>query len=138
MEKYTLSKDMKIILLQAKSFPDGIEETFNELIKKIGGPAGRTFFGISHGSANNSIIYKAGVLESFEGEGKKLGCETIVIAKGDYMTITIKNWQQHKEKFGEAFMELLADPNMDRSFPCVEWYKGDDEVLCMVKINNNK
>jgi hypothetical protein len=136
MEKYTLTKDMKLILLRAKSFPDGIQEAFDELIKKTGGDSGRTFFGVSHAD-RDTIIYKAGVLESFEGEGEKLGCETLVVTKGDYMTITINNWKQNKQKFGEAFQELISYPKMDYTFPCVEWYKGD-EVLCMVRIDPKK
>jgi len=32
----------------------------------------------------------------------------------------------------------LQHPDLDRKGACVEWYKGVDEVVCMVRLNNQK
>jgi len=40
------------------------------------------------------------------------------------------------QKFGPTFMALLANSRLDWSSWCIEWYKNDDEVLCMVKLQN--
>jgi hypothetical protein len=133
METYNLTKDMRLLCQQATSFPAGIETAFKELEKKIGGRDGRTFFGISRGS-KDGIEYKAAVLESFEGEAEKLGLETYIVKKGEYKTETIMNWMQNIPKMGQAFQELCADPNLDRNSYCVEWYKGETEVMCMVRL----
>jgi len=38
----------------------------------------------------------------------------------------------------EVFGRLLKYPEMDMNFPCVEWYKGEKEVMCMIKIKQKK
>lgn len=134
MESYNLSKDMKLLCLEATSFPTGIEAAFKDLETRIGGRDGRTFFGISRGS-KTGILYKAAVLESSEGEGEKLGLETYIVKKGEYVTETIFDWMQNTSKIGEAFQALLAHPQLDMNSYCVEWYKGENEVLCMVRLD---
>src|SRR5688572_5315760 len=109
MEKYNLKEDMKLFYVTARSFPQGIGEAFDLLNAKLPKPDGRIFFGISN-KFKGEIIYKAAVLETYEGEGKKLGFETFTVKKGEYLTKTIKDWRKHEQVIGETFMKLLADP----------------------------
>lgn len=136
MEKYTLKEDVKVYCTAAKSFPDGIQEAFitlEELLSK----EGRTFYGVSYKSTDGFLIYKAGVSESFEGEAEKYGFESFTISKGEYLIETIFDWRKKIETIGMTFQTLLADSRSDKTSPCVEWYKSDKEVVCMVKLKGS-
>ncbi len=138
MKIYNLKEDVKIFCVTAKSFPDGVKEAWEKLHGMLPTTAGRTFYGISHGDKGSNIIYKAAVKESFEGEGKKYGCETFILKKGDYLTETIIDWMKKIDTIGSTFQTLLKDHLLDENFPCVEWYKSDSELLCMIKIKELK
>jgi predicted transcriptional regulator YdeE len=135
MQLLELKDDINIMAVQASSFPNGVFAAFDALKKKVPFDGKRIIFGISHGSANGDIIYKAAAEELKPGEASEYGLEHIAIKKGTYLTINIHNWMQHMSQIGTAFQQLLADPRLDRNSFCVEWYKGDDDVLCMVKLN---
>ena len=135
MEKYNLEEDIKVYCTSAKSFPDGIQEAFITLEQMLS-KEGRTFYGVSYKSADGFLIYKAAVSESFEGEAEKYGFESFTISKGEYLIETIIDWRKKTETIGSVFQTLLADPRLDRTSPCVEWYKSDKEVMCMVKIHS--
>jgi hypothetical protein len=30
----------------------------------------------------------------------------------------------------------MKEENLDKTKPCVEWYKNDDEMLCMLKVKS--
>jgi predicted transcriptional regulator YdeE len=136
MEIYNLKEDVKVFCTTAKSFPDGVQEAFITLEKMLS-KEGRTFYGISHGSKDGGIIYKAAVSESFEGEAEKYGFETIIIKKGEYITETITDWRKKMQAFGPTFKRLLSHPLFDKISPCIEWYKSDKEVVCMVKADQS-
>jgi hypothetical protein len=132
METYSLEQNIKVFCVTATSFPDGVQAAYDALYKIVGNQ-GRTFYGLSKPD-NNQIIYKAAVAESFDGEGEQLGLETFTIPKGEYITETIHDWKNNMQKFGPTFMALLDNPKLDWSSWCTEWYKNDEEVLCMVKL----
>ncbi len=137
MEKYNLNEDVKVYCTTAKSFPAGIQEAFITLEKMLS-KEGRTFYGISHGSKDGGIIYKAAVSENFEGEAEKYGFETFIIKKGEYINETIIDWREKIDTIGPTFQRLLAHPLFDRISPCIEWYKSDKELVCMVKTDLSK
>jgi hypothetical protein len=132
MEVYQLEKEVKTFYVEATSFPDGVKQAWETLHSKLPSAKGRNFYGISHGS-KDGIVYKAAVEENIEGEAEKYGCEAFVIPKGDYLAITIHDYMNHLPLIGQAFRRLLAHPQFDGITPCVEWYKSDEEVICMVK-----
>lgn len=136
MEIYTLEDDLDLFCVTAQSFPHDIKGAFDKLVSLIRGTEGRTFFGISYQTDAGEIIYKAAVLELCEGEGKMLDCELYRLEKGDYITETIKNWMQDIRSIGTTFRKL-GDSLPDTTFPCVEWYKGQD-VMCMVRLDPEK
>jgi hypothetical protein len=136
MKVYTLNRDMKIFCVTAESFPYQIKQAFSSLISLLPSIEDRTFFGISYQSTEGDMIYKAAVLESFEGEAEKLGCEKFTIEKGEYLTETLKHWKKDESMIGVTFRKL-AESKYNTIFPCVEWYKGND-VMCMVKLDRSK
>jgi hypothetical protein len=133
MEIYQLKEDIKVFYVTAKSFPQGVEAAYNELYSKAG-KEGRNIYGLSK-PENGTIVYRAAVAENFADEAEKLGCETYIIPKGTYHTEIIHDFMNNMEKFAPTFQALLAAPNLDWNTWCVEWYKDDQNVVCMVKMN---
>lgn len=133
MNQFSLKADIRVFCVTAKSFPEGILEAFQAVEKLVPDMKGRTRFGISS-PVHGTIVYKAGVTELFEGEGKKYNCESFLIPKGEYSIETLHNFSNDSNLFRKTFQNLLSIPTLDKTFPCVEWYKSPEEVMCMVKI----
>lgn len=138
MEKQVIHADKHLFCVPAPSFPEGVKAAFDKLQQITGNETFNDLFGISYMGADGKIIYKAAAPETFEGEGVKRGCETFTLKKGTYYCHTIKDWERNMNKFQLVFTELLKHPDLDRQGQCVEWYKGVDEVICMVKLNDAK
>ena len=132
MNVLELKNDIRVFCVPAKSFPNEIKDAFGTLINMLPTIEGRTFFGISYQGKNSKMIYNAAVLESFEGEGKKYGCNSFVIKKGKYLTEMLKDWKKDEASIGLTFRRM-SEEREDTMFPCVEWYQGED-VVCMVRI----
>jgi hypothetical protein len=135
MEIHELKEDMELFSVTAGSFPHDIGAAFHDLLSRLDDPEGRVFFGISYLADNCEIIYKAAVLEKFKGEGEKLGCEPLLIKKGKYIAETVFDWKKDIGSIGAVFRKLSSRP--DVSFPCIEWYKGED-VMCMIRLEPEK
>lgn len=133
MENYTLDKDIYLVCVPARSFPDGIGEAFKNLLETDRSFVNRTRYGISHGS-KNGIVYWAAVEEGFKGEGYTFGLYQYTIKRGVYATETLRNITGNESRIAKAFEKLLKNPKLDPQGECIEWYKPDDEVLCMVRL----
>jgi len=137
METIFLAQDIKVFYVTATSFPDGIQGAYQKLHSLIGSPKGRRFFGLSNPETPSKIIYKAAVEESYSEEGEKLGCETFIIKKGQYISIYIKDFMKDIPKIGQSFRELVADERIDPKGCCVEEYVNDQDVRCLVRLKDN-
>jgi predicted transcriptional regulator YdeE len=134
MEKLTINSNIKVFGINVKTFPAGIGAAFDELISKTGDAAGtRNYYGISYLNNNGEVIYKAVAAEKIEGEAEKYGYADSEIEKGEYLCKTLKNWQTQTDCIKDLFHEMMEDKNADRTKPCIEWYKSDDEMLCLVR-----
>jgi len=134
MEKIVLNSDLKVFGVEVKTFPAGIGEAFMELIKKTGDAAGeRNYYGVSSMIEEGKMIYKALAEEKFVGEAEKYNYKESIIEKGEYLSETLKNWRSKTDCIKDIFYEMVKDERVDKKKPCVEWYKNDDEMLCMVK-----
>lgn len=139
METYSISHDLKVFGFRVKTFPMGIGEAFEELMKKLPPGDNRSYYGISY-CVDKEIVYNATAEEKVEGEGGKYSYETFTIEKGEYITETIDNWQQKTHCIKDVFAEMMKDERIDNTKPviCVEWYKNMSEMLCMIKIEKQK
>lgn len=131
METYQLQHDVKVICVEATSFPGGIKDAFSRLYNQVPETAARNIFGISK-PQNGLIIYKAATAENFDGEGDRLGLRTFVIGKGYYLGETLMDWQKNEMMIGSIFERLVADKRLDGSAHCIEWYKSENELMCLV------
>lgn len=134
MEKYELKNDIRVVCIAASSFPDGIQEAFDALKKRTRDSDG-TLYGISQPDRNGVVQYKA-AKEVKEGEAGQDGMETLIIPKGIYLTETIMGWKKRTGEIPDVFQTLLSNENIDKKSFCVEWYKSEEQLVCMVRTNS--
>lgn len=137
MQIYELKKDVKVICVEATSFPGGIKNAFNRLYNQVPDTKLRNIFGISK-PQNGLIIYKAAAAENFEGEATRLGLQTFVIQKGNYLGEALMDWQKNEMMIGSIFERLVADKRLDGSAHCIEWYKNERELVCLVLMRDEE
>jgi hypothetical protein len=133
METISLENDIRVFYVAASSFPAGIMEAFQKLHALAPRTEDRRFFGLSR-SENGTVAYKAAAEETFEGEGQKLNCPTIVLKKGKYISETIHDFMNDGESIGNTFQKMIARPDIDSEGYCVELYLSDNDVQCMVRL----
>jgi hypothetical protein len=132
MKTVTLPNDVKIFGMKVTTFPNGISNAFDKLMKMIPGGFNRSFYGISYMEKGN-MIYYAAAEELNPGEAEKYGCERLVVEKGQYLAESLHNWRSKVHQVKDIFQELVADNRTDKTKPGVEWYKSEEEMLCMIK-----
>jgi len=131
MKKYQLNENVPVLCQEVASFPNGISEAFDELAKKFPPVGGRNYYGISFMDKAGKIVYKVAAQKI--KEDNSAGFESFVIPKGEYLSESITSWREHLDDIGPTFDKLLKSPQMDHHVPCIEWYKTNEEMLCMVK-----
>lgn len=136
MQLIHLDHDRRLYTVPATDFPGGVRDAFTRLEAISGNTVFRDIFGISQGGPGG-IRYQAAAPEQYEGEGARRGCPLFILRRGRYYGQVIKDWQRHMDQFAAVFDILLQHPELDSSEGyCVEWYKGVDQVLCMVKLRD--
>jgi hypothetical protein len=135
MEKYELVKDIIVMFVPAVSFPEGILPAFEKLESKLPSTNDRTFFGISWPDKNGKIMYKAAAGENYSGEAKNYELDIFTIKKGTYISELIKDYKKNFSQIGDTFRQLLQHPELDSNGYCLEWYKNNDDVLCLVNLD---
>ena len=135
MENYKLVKDIHILYVNATSFPEGVLKAHQKLHSTLPGIQQRQCFGLSR-PENGKIQYMAGAEEMHEREAKEKGLKSMIIQKGNYHSILIRNYNSRIESIGEAFEKLIQLPDIDPQGYCVELYSGENDVRCMVRIKD--
>ncbi|MES2112523.1 MAG: transcriptional regulator [Bacteroidota bacterium] len=135
MKVFELEHDIKVFYVTAASFPEGIKEATDELHSLVPFSPDRKIFGLSRPENGGGIIYRAAAEELEIGEAGKLKCDTLIIKKGSYYSITINDFRKNIMAIDAAFKELLKQPDLDPEGYCVEWYATNEEsVRCMIRI----
>lgn len=137
METYKIEKDIPVFGFEVKTFPDGINEAFESLVKKVPEGLGRDYYGITFRDSENRIVYLATAMEKEHDEAEKYQCDRYTIKKGDYATERIWDWRKKPATIKSVFEKLFKSTRC-LSGPCVEWYKGENEMLCMVKLTQSQ
>ena len=132
MKTYVLKNDLHAFGFQVKTFPDGIGDAFDSLIEKVPEGLNRSYYGISY-MEDAKVFYIAAVEEKNLGEAEKYNCKRYKIGKGKYFTVTVKNWRTKTASIKDVFHEMMQHRKVDLTQACIEWYKNDDEMECMVK-----
>lgn len=135
-KKLNLDNDIKVFGSAVDTFPAGIGDAFNILMQKTGDSAGlRNYYGLSE-YKNGKMVYYALAEEKFPGEADKYNYDEFSIKKGDYLSITVMDWQKNTNCIKDVFSELIQDSRVDKTKPAIEWYKNEDEMMCLVQMNN--
>jgi hypothetical protein len=134
METYTLTNDIEVFYVKAKSFPEGIGEAHERMHALLPSLVGRKLFGISHPDQSGQIIYMAGVEAHYKNEGKEFGCDTFVIKRGAYTSEIVKNYNTQLARIAKIFETMIAEPAIDGEGACVEEYISENELRCMVRL----
>lgn len=135
METIIMDKDINILYIEAESFPEGIVDAHKKLHALIPFIKDRKYFGISR-PEKGIITYKAAAEEKKEDEVEKLNFATLVLKKGKYISITIKDYKKDLKSIGKAFESLLSFPGIDPQGYCVEWYLTDEDMKCMIRLTD--
>jgi hypothetical protein len=133
MKKFKLDEDLTVFGVCVENFPVGVGEAFDRLVKEIPEGFARPYYGISWIGEDGKIVYYATALEKQEGEAEQYNCERHVIEKGDYLAVAVQDWRQKTHTIKDVFAGMLQGGCTGRERPCVEWYKNNDEMLCMLR-----
>jgi hypothetical protein len=129
-----LQEDLKVFGFQVTNC-EVIGEAFDTLVNMLPGGFNRSYYGISEMNGSE-MIYRATALENFNGEAEKYNCETFSIEKGEYLAVTLRDWRKKTSSIKDIFHNMFQNPLAHRAKVCVEWYKNDDEMVCMIKIRS--
>lgn len=131
MEKYHLPADLILYAIEVKTFPNHVKDTFDMLYSALGEE--RPYYGVSWFDDKATIKYFAAVAELTPDEQKQFDYETITIQKGEYVSVTVMDWMSKTDSIKDVFHNLIRGRTPDKHSPCIEWYKSDDEMICMVR-----
>lgn len=136
MDIYTLESDITAYFVTASSFPEGVLAAHQKMHGYVSYNNNRKYFGISAPDKTGKIIYKSAAEELEKGEFSKHNLDTFIIKKGNYIFIDIKDFMKDISLIGKAFQTLLINPTIDPSGCCLEWYNGQSDVRCMVRLKD--
>jgi predicted transcriptional regulator YdeE len=133
METYHLENDITVFGFEVKTFPQKIGDAFDSLIAMVPEGLNRSYYGISSMTPESKIVYIAAVEEKSQGEAEKNLCERYTIEKGEYFVVTVTGWRDKTESIKNVFEQMMKHNQVDFTTPCIEWYKNDFEMVCMLK-----
>lgn len=134
MKTRIIEKDIRILYVNATSFPNGVLTAFEKLHVHLPFSAERNFYGLSRPENGQGIVYKAAAEMKSTDEAEKFKLDVMVIPKGTYIAETVNDFIQDVSRIGATFDKLLKVPNLDPQGYCVEWYLSNDkDVMCMVR-----
>lgn len=134
MDTYTLPADISVFGILVENFPNGVGDAFGAMMQQIADGKSRAYYGISSMDAEGRVKYYAAAEEKLPDEAALYGYEKYTIEQGEYLTVTVQNWRTKTDCIKDVFHELMQDKRVDHTKPCVEWYKSDDEMICMLKV----
>jgi hypothetical protein len=130
-----IPNDITVFYIAATSFPDGIMAAHQKLHALVPFSTDRKYYGISR-PENGIIEYKAATEETTPGDAEQYGCPALVLKKGNYICMTLHDYMQELTAIRKAFDKLLVTPDIDPEGYCVEWYIGNKDVKCMVRLKD--
>lgn len=135
METLVFDDDITVMYVAATIFPAGVMDAFKTLHNLVPMGGSRKFFGLSRPEDGGGIQYKAAAEVQQPGEAEKLGLETLLLSKGEYISVTITDFMKDIQAIGATFQQLIQRPGIDQQGYCVEWYFNDKDVRCMVRLD---
>ncbi len=135
MQTLTIGTDLQVFGTWVSSFPSGVGEAFERLMRIVPGADKRSCYGISSMNENGAVMYFAAIEEQEPGEAEKYQYERRTVCKGGYLAVTVLDWQQKTHSVKDVFHNMMQDERFAHDTPCVEWYKNDREMVCLLQVN---
>lgn len=132
MQTISIENDIAVFGKEVVAFPFGTGEAFEALVKLVPGGFSRSYYGICV-YKDGRLHYYATAEQNYENEAADLNCSKYCISKGEYLFTTVNDWRTKTASVNNIFEEMMKDARADHMQPIVEWYKDDDEMLCMVR-----
>ena len=85
-------------------------------------------------NSENKMVYLATAVEKENGEAEKYHLDSYTIKKGEYATETVLDWRKKTDSIKGVFEGLFHSVKETPTGPNIEWYKDDNEMLCMVRL----
>lgn len=133
METIIWERDITVLYVEATSFPEGIAASHQKLHTIVPFSEERKYFGISR-PENGVIAYKAAAEQLDRQEPEKLNCKSLVLKKGNYISLEVTDYMKDIQSISRAFEILLEHPGLDPQGYCVEWYLDNKDVKCMIRL----
>ena len=134
MQTFNLREDIDIFGFVVKDFPGGVGKAFDQLMAMVAEDSDRAYYGISYMDERGKVVYIAAVEDRNDGMSERNNCQKFTIHKGMYVAHEILNWMQDTGKIRDTFHEMIDQHGVDLTKPCIEWYKNDNEMVCMMKL----
>lgn len=131
-----LDRDITAICVSADSFPEGVLAAHKKLHSLVTYSPDRKYFGISYPVGPGEIMYLAATETDPAEDSEALDCDVFFIKKGKYLSRLIHNFRDDIPVIGRTFQQLLDDPRIDPDGYCLEWYLGETNVRCMVRLED--
>jgi hypothetical protein len=122
-----------LIGIKAISFPDGIQQAFDRLHQALPNQ-NLPLFGMSRPEHGMGIQYRACTFNTPEIIKAKESFDTLIIPKGKYVSLHVESFPNKPMAIKDAFEQLLKQPGIDPEGYCIEMYKSDTSVDCMVRL----
>lgn len=132
-EIFSISEDIHVLTFKASSFPQGIAEAHTKIQSQFSNIHEKTIFGISR-PENGNINYWSAIKLTHYGNTDDFGVGQFTISKGEYISIMVNNYIEDPLSISSAFQSLTRHPGIDPEAYCIEWYLGEKDVKCMIKL----
>lgn len=134
MDIIHLPHDIQLVMLQATSFPEDIQATFDTLQKMLDNIPTQTSYGVSHGDAQGNIVYYAAA-SLVNPQQTVPGTKSITIRKGYFISLPVRQWRENIPAITTTFHTLMQHADIDPEGYCLEEY-GCDTMRCFVPLRS--
>ena len=129
--------DVNLVVSRADEFPSGIKAAWDRLESKLPSLKSRKFYGLTV-CEGSQLAYFAGFEPVNDEEVASLGFPTMMIKGGKYARAKLFDWQNHTDKIGEIFDQLMQDFQMDPNGATVEYYRSQSELHLLIRLAQSK
>ena len=135
MELLKLDKEVNVVGIKVETFPEGIGEAFDSLANSFVDGMNRSYYGITYCKAGNIVYYAASEIKDHSDVERANG-QLFRIEKGNYLAEALWDWRKNVTEIKDIFHRMMLDKRVADESTCIEWYKDDDIMWCMIKVHD--
>jgi hypothetical protein len=133
IEEFIVERDIELIYEVATDFGQDIAQSYVRLAEKTGHSGEkRDCYGLVL-KTGKGMEYRGAFTQLCSNEGLEKQIPVFTIPSGKYYSILIENWNQKLLEIGPTFDQILQSGKVDTMSPCIEYYRTESELICMVK-----